>query len=83
MKPFAGPVTLDMTDWARAIVRDEANCPLGFEERRAFCIGGKGPANGTRITLLARVERHTWTYRDGVRVTGEFRGVTLYAVEPE
>jgi hypothetical protein len=33
-------------------------------------------------TITARVEKHTWTYREGKLVRGNFRGVTLYEGAP-
>ncbi len=30
--------------------------------------------------IMARVEWHQWTYRNGVKVAGQFRGITLYEV---
>ena len=29
---------------------------------------------------MARVEWHAWTYRNGIKVAGQFRGITLYEV---
>src|SRR5262245_4702535 len=57
-----------MTAWAKSILGDSARYPMFSEERRFFGAD----------ELVARVEWHTWTFRNGVRVNGIFRGVTLY-----
>jgi lysozyme len=59
-----------MTSWAKSILDDPRTYPMFSETRRFF--------GATEV--LARVEWHSWTYRNGVRVTGTFRGVTLYEV---
>src|SRR5689334_10952590 len=63
-------VSPDMTAWAKSILNDPNDYPMFSETRRFF---------GT-VQVLARVEWHTWTFRNGVRVDGTFRGVTLYKV---
>jgi len=67
LRPFQGTPTPAMTAWASSLVKD-ATVPMGATRTRVF--DGR--------VVIARVEKHTWTYRNGVRVTGEFRGVTLY-----
>jgi hypothetical protein len=62
--PFTGTVTPELTAWAQGVLHSEA--PLG-----TLVICGD---------LAARVEEHTWTWRDGQLVHGHFRGVTLYHV---
>lgn len=66
---YTGVVTPDMTAWASAIVTN-SKIPFGSAVVRSF-----GKKN-----LAARVEHHLWTMRDGVKVFGYFRGVTLYEV---
>lgn len=70
VKPWPGPVSVEMTNWAKSLVADPAHYPYGSETLQKF---------GDR-TAMARIEHHTWTYRNGVRITGNFRGVTLYEI---
>lgn len=65
-KPFKGVVTPEISAWASTILHSPSTYPMFSIVRRD--------------NLAARVEHHTWTYREGVRVTGNFRGVTLYQV---
>jgi hypothetical protein len=65
--PFTGHVTPELTAWAQEVLHSEA--PLG-----TLVIRGD---------LAARVEAHTWTWRNGALVHGHFRGVTLYYVASE
>ncbi len=67
-KPWRYPLTPELTAWAQSIVNDPTSYPMFATVARVF--------NG-RCTL-ARVECHAWTIRDGKRVPGRFRGVTLY-----
>jgi hypothetical protein len=62
-------VSPEMTKWAQSILYDPAGHPMGSVDQRSF------PPD-----VIARVEWHDWTYRNGVKVTGTFRGVTLYEV---
>lgn len=71
LKRWTKPVTPAMTAWAISIRDNPAGFPMGASETKTF--------DGT--TALARVEQHTWTFREGRRVTGKFRGVTLYEVD--
>jgi hypothetical protein len=68
LKRWTKPITPEMTAWAITIRDNPGRYPMGATETKAFA-GGKA---------LARVEQHTWTFRDGKRITGKFRGVTLY-----
>ena len=63
---FAGTVTPALTSWAQETLRSGA--PIGTIVHRG--------------AVAARVEEHTWTWRDGVIVYGKFRGVSLYDVVP-
>ena len=63
------PVSPEMTKWAQSILFDPNGHPMGSVDRRSF------PPD-----VVARVEWHDWTYRNGVKVYGTFRGVTLYEV---
>jgi lysozyme len=69
-KIWTAPVTPAMTSWAKSILVDPKTYPMFSETHRFF-----GPTEA-----VARVEWHSWTYRNGVRITGTFRGVTLYEV---
>lgn len=62
---LAVPVTPELTAWAQEILR--TGKPIGT-------IVPKGK-------IAARVEWHSWTWRNGKRVEGKFRGVTLYSVQ--
>lgn len=62
------PVTPEITGWSRSILNDPTGHPMFSTDWRVFPSG----------TALARVEWHTWTFRNGKRITGVFRGVTLY-----
>lgn len=54
---------------ARAVaIAFDMSKPLGYEEN----VGG----------LLLRVEPHTWTIRNGVKLVGCFHGVTVYKPAP-
>ena len=64
------PVSANMTEWAKSILRESAMYPMFSETRKQF----------GDDWVLARVEWHDWTFRDGVKVNGTFRGVTLYEV---
>jgi lysozyme len=57
-----------MTAWAVSLLNDPKDYPLFATATKQF-----GPDN-----VLARVEWHPWTYRNGIKVTGTFRGITLY-----
>ncbi len=65
---YDGPVSPEMTAWAKGILTSSA--AMGSEQTRRF----------DGVTLVAKVEPHTWTIRDGVKTAGNFRGVTLYRV---
>lgn len=71
MKPYGGAPTPEMTAWACSIVASGA--AIGYSARAHF----------GHMTIEARVERHTWTIRNGVKVQGNYRGVTLYDVTEE
>jgi lysozyme len=57
-----------MTAWAKSVLNDPFDYPMFSQTQRLF--GGS--------LVLARVEWHSWTFRNGVKITGTFRGVTLY-----
>jgi hypothetical protein len=63
-------VSSAMTAWASSILHQATTYPMFSETRQQF---GEN-------WVLARVEWHTWTFRDGVKIKGKFRGVTLYEV---
>lgn len=66
---YVDNVTPEMTAWAQAILN--SSVPYGYiSPRRKF----------GSVELVARVEPHTWTIRNGVKTAGNFRGVTLYSV---
>jgi hypothetical protein len=69
-KRWTKAVTPEMTAWAISIRDNPGRYPMGATETKTFAAG----------VALARVEQHTWTFRDGKRITGKFRGVTLYEV---
>ena len=62
------PVSPSMTAWAVSLLNNPSDYPLFATATKQF-----GADN-----LLARVEWHPWTYRNGTKVTGTFRGITLY-----
>lgn len=64
-------VTPEMTSWAVAIDHDPSTYPMDSWTMRRF---------GSRL-VAAHVEWHSWTYRQGQRVSGRFWGVTLYSVD--
>lgn len=66
LKPLQGIPTAEMTAWSSSILNGPL--PMGSTVRKTF---------GDR-KLVAKIEKHTWTYRDGKKITGDFRGVTLY-----
>jgi hypothetical protein len=66
--PWTAPVTAEMTAWATSILNDAKTYHMDASVIRNF---------GDKIAV-ARIEQHTWTYRGGQRITGNFRGVTLY-----
>ena len=55
LKRWAKPVTPEMTAWAISIRDNPTTYPMGATETKVFPPG----------TALARVEQHTWTFRDG------------------
>jgi lysozyme len=59
-----------MTAWAVALLNSPGAYPIFSTAIRQF-----GSDN-----VMARVEWHPWTYRNGVKVAGQFRGITLYEV---
>jgi lysozyme len=61
-----------MTVWAVTLLNNPRDYPLFSTAMKRF-----GADN-----VLARVERHAWTYRNGVKVKGAFRGITLYEACP-
>jgi len=65
---WSKPVSPDMTAWAKSVLNDPFDYPMFAQAQRLF--GGS--------LVLARVEWHSWTFRNGVKVNGTFRGVTLY-----
>ena len=67
------PVSADMTAWSISILNDPFDFPMFSETKKVF---------GSSL-VLARIEWHSWTYRNGVKVAGTFRGVTLYEVLSE
>jgi len=64
------PVTPAMTAWAVGLLNSPGAYPIFSTALRQF-----GSDN-----VIARIEWHPWTYRNGVKVAGQFRGVTLYEV---
>lgn len=74
MKLYTGTVTPAMQEWASNVLHDPHGYPMGSGVGRLF--SGR--------SFFAHVEHHTWTVRNGVKVYGAFRGVTLYeATEPQ
>jgi lysozyme len=61
-----------MTAWAVSLLNSPGAYPIFSTAIRQF-----GSDN-----VMARVEWHSWTYRNGVKVAGQFRGITLYEVLP-
>jgi GH25 family lysozyme M1 (1,4-beta-N-acetylmuramidase) len=59
-----------MTAWAVSLLNSPVAYPIFSTANRRF-----GSDN-----VMARIEWHPWTYRNGIKVTGQFRGVTLYEV---
>ena len=64
------PVTPAMTAWAVGMLNSPGAYPIFSSATREF-----GSDNA-----MARVEWHPWTWRNGVKVAGQFRGITLYEV---
>jgi len=64
------PVTTAMTAWAVGMLNSPGAYPIFSSATREF-----GSDN-----VMARVEWHPWTWRNGVKVAGQFRGITLYEV---
>jgi lysozyme len=64
------PVSPSMTAWATSLLNSPSAYPMFSTAIRRF-----GSDH-----LLARVEWHAWTYRNGIKVAGQFRGITLYEV---
>ncbi len=64
------PVSPDMTAWAVALLNSPGAYPIFSTATRQF-----GTDN-----VMARVEWHPWTYRNGIKVAGQFRGITLYEI---
>lgn len=69
-KPYVGPVSAEMTAWAKSLVADPVRYPYGSEIAQSF--GDK--------RILARIEHHTWTMVNGVKKLGHYRGCTLYEI---
>ncbi len=67
---WVSAVSPDMTSWAKTILNDPSAYPMFSTTQRWFA----------GIPVLARVEWHSWTFRNGVQIQGVFRGVTLYKV---
>ena len=67
-KIWTGPVSPEMQAWAKAILDSPDAYPMHSTAEAEF--------DGRHV--LARVEWHTWTIRDGQRQEGLYRGVTLY-----
>jgi lysozyme len=59
-----------MTAWAVSLLQSPTQYPMFSSTTKQF--GAE--------SVVARVEWHDWTYRNGVKVNGRFRGVTLYEV---
>ena len=59
-----------MTAWAVSLLNSPGAYPMFSTDIRQF-----GCDN-----VMARVEWHPWTYRNGVKVEGQFRGITLYEI---
>jgi len=70
LRPLAIPVTSAMQQWAKSIVAAPDKYPYGAIALKSF----------SGSTIAARVEHHLWTMKDGVKVAGHYRGVTLYSV---
>jgi GH25 family lysozyme M1 (1,4-beta-N-acetylmuramidase) len=64
------PVSPAMTAWAVSVLNSPSAYPIFSTATRQF-----GSDN-----VMARVEWHPWTYRNGIKVAGQFRGITLYEV---
>ncbi len=64
------PVTPAMTAWAIGLLNSPSAYPMFSTALREF-----GSYN-----LMARVEWHPWTWRNGIKISGQFRGITLYEV---
>jgi len=67
---WSKPVSPAMTAWAVSLLNSPGAYPMFSTAERQF-----GSDN-----VMARVEWHPWTYRNGVKVAGQFRGITLYEV---
>jgi len=67
---WSKPVSPAMTAWAVSLLNSPGAYPIFATATRQF-----GSDN-----VMARVEWHPWTYRNGVKVAGQFRGITLYEV---
>jgi hypothetical protein len=70
-KAWTRAVSPEMTNFAKSLLNDATTYPMFSETRKQF----------GSDWVLARVEWHSWTFRDGVKVTGKFRGVTLYELD--
>ena len=64
------PVSPAMTAWAVSLLNSPGAYPIFSTALRQF-----GSDN-----VMARVEWHPWTYRNGIKVAGQFRGITLYEI---
>jgi lysozyme len=65
---WSKPVSPDMTAWAKSLLNDPFDYPMFSQTVRLF---------GSSL-VLARVEWHNWTFRNGRKIEGTFRGITLY-----
>ena len=66
---WQGRVPQELTDWAVGLRNHIASYPFGHTWQR--------PYNG--VTVTARCDCHSWTFRNGELVTGlAIKGITLY-----
>jgi hypothetical protein len=69
---WRGAVPKELTDWAVDLRNHVASFPFGTTWTREY--------NGK--TVLARVDHHDWTYRNGQLITGLcIKGITLYSAK--
>jgi len=70
---WKGSVPQPLVDWAVSIRDHVSSKPFGYTETLEY----DGQA------VLARVDRHSWTYRNGQLITGLcIKGITLYSPIP-
>jgi len=65
---WTGPVPAPLTAWASELLKTVGQFPYGTEWEDSY--------NGQ--VIVARLDHHTWSHRNGQLVTGCFAGITLY-----